>query len=74
MGYDSIEECEERAYNFIWWCMVIIIPFIFLIYLYFLVVVFTHWKNWKLPVSEGGCMPNPKSEKRALRKHADETA
>ena len=56
-GYDSVEQCEEDEYNQIWWIIVlVVVPIFMLVQFYFCVVVFTHWRNWKLPRSQGGCI------------------
>ena len=71
-GYESVEDCEEQMYTVIWWVMAIIVPLYLILQLYFIIVVFAHWKNWKKKQSEGGCIPDNDTEKLSLSKHVDQ--
>ena len=70
-GYDSVEDCEHQMYDLIWWVMMIIVPLWIILQLYFIIVVFTHWKNWKKKQSEGGCIPDDNNERKPWSKHMD---
>ena len=70
MHYKNVEECQTEMAGQIWLLLVFAIPIIIFIEVHFCLVVWTHYKNSNLAMSEGGT--KPEGEGRPFAVHEDE--